>query len=148
MVRLRLEDLPRNIRQQVIERYGEDLAINAGAKKNRDVSPYAEMLGSALETRFPGRVRREYHPLKNRKFRIDFAFPDVLLAIEFDGYRHHGLSKKGFSEGLRRQNILTAHGWRFLRYSLTDVRDRLDSCLEEIARGVAVRGQDSSKSKT
>ncbi|QQD71906.1 DUF559 domain-containing protein [Acidithiobacillus ferrivorans] len=54
------------------------------------------------------------------------------VAIEFDGYRYHGFSKKGFKQGLERQNILVAHGWRVLRYTLTDVRDRLEVVIKEI----------------
>ena len=63
---------------------------------------------------------------------MDFAFPDEKLAIEFDGYRHHGFSKTGFHNGLARQNFLVTHQWRFLRYTLTDVRDRLDLVLKQI----------------
>lgn len=75
---------------------------------------------------------REYRPILGRRFRIDFAFPVQTVAIEFDGYRHHGFSKKAFRKGLERQNTLVSHGWPVLRYALTDVRDRLDALIKEI----------------
>lgn len=109
-----------------------DSKMVAGGKNDQIISPYANRLGEALDVRFVGRMKREYLPVQGRRFRIDFAFPVEKVAIEFDGYRYHGFSRKGFKQGLIRQNILVAHGWRVLRYTLTDVRDRLDGILLEI----------------
>ena len=142
MARLTLADLSPVIREQVMAQYGlHQYGIpskKAKAKKQAraTLSPYADMLGNALDARFPGRMLREYQPVKDRKFRIDFAFPMEKVAIEFDGYRYHGFSKKGFKQGLERQNILVAHGWRVLRYTLTDVRDRLDAVMAEIGQAL------------
>ena len=147
MSRITLNDLSPAIREQVMAQYGlhqyglHQYGIpskKAKAKKQAraTLSPYADMLGDALDARFPGRMLREYQPVKDRKFRIDFAFPMEKVAVEFDGYRYHGFSKKGFKQGLERQNILVAHGWRVLRYTLTDVRDRLDGVMAEIGRAL------------
>lgn len=138
MARITLKDLPPAIREQVIARYGVSPAKAKAPGKIKPkqvgaaVSPYAERLGDALDACFPARMLREYQPIQGRKFRIDFAFPTEKVAIEFDGYRYHGFSKKGFKQGLERQNILVRHGWRVLRYTLTDVRDRLDTVIQEI----------------
>ena len=141
MARLTLADLSPAIREQVMAQYGVAPCKGIRPKKKRPVkpkqigaalSPYADRLGDTLDIRFPGRMLREYQPISGRKFRIDFAFPMEKVAIEFDGYRYHGFSKKGFKQGLERQNILVAHGWRVLRYTLTDVRDRLDDVMTEI----------------
>jgi len=96
------------------------------------LSPYADRLLAALQERFPERVQAEYRPMAERRFRIDMAFPAERVGIEFDGYRHHGFSRSGFRLGLERQNLLVRHGWRILRYTLTDVRDRLDRVMAEI----------------
>ncbi len=138
MARLTLADLSPAMREQVMAQYGlHQYGITpkkAKAKKQAraTLSPYADLLGDKLDTGFPGRMLREYQPVQGRKFRIDFAFPMEKVAIEFDGYRYHGFSKKGFKQGLERQNILVAHGWRVLRYTLTDVRDRLEVVIKEI----------------
>lgn len=140
MARIVLNDLPPAIRDQVAVKYGLSTLAPKKVKPKQigaAISPYADMLGKVLDDRFPGRMLREYQPVTGRKFRIDFAFPMEKVAIEFDGYRYHGFSKKGFKQGLERQNILVAHGWRVLRYTLTDVRDKLDDVVAEIGQALA-----------
>ncbi|MBN6739037.1 hypothetical protein JKG47_00470 [Acidithiobacillus sp. MC6.1] len=122
-MRLRLKDFPENIRRQVREQTGPVTSAE---------SPYAERLGRLLEQAFPGMVEREVRTIPGRDFHVDFALPADGIAIEFDGYRSHGLSKKGFVEGLHRQNLLVLHGWRVLRYSLTDVRDHSAVIVEQV----------------
>ncbi|MBU2788650.1 DUF559 domain-containing protein [Acidithiobacillus sp. VAN18-1] len=124
-MRLRLKDLPENIRRQVREQAGPAESVE---------SPYAARLGRMLDEAFPGLVVAEHHPIPGRRYRVDFALPDDGIAIEFDGYRSHGLSKEGFVEGLRRQNLLVLHGWLVLRYSLTDVRDDPCAIVEQVCR--------------
>lgn len=131
---IRLSELSPETRKRIMSQCGEIPKVKRN--KLRLESPYAEILGQALERYFPGRVIREYAAIQGRRFRIDFAFPAERLAIEFDGYRHHGFSRRGFSQGLRRQNILMTEGWRVLRYTLTDVRDRLDILLEEVCHAL------------
>lgn len=140
MARLTLADLSPAIREQVMAQHGirtKEKRLVKPKHIGAALSPYADRLGGALDARFPGRMLREYQPINGRKFRIDFAFPMEKVAIEFDGYRYHGFSKKGFKQGLERQNILVAHGWRVLRYTLTDVRDRLDDVMTEIGAALA-----------
>jgi very-short-patch-repair endonuclease len=132
MSRIRLQDLAPAVQTRLGAQYGIRASRRAAG------SPFADRLGAALDARFPGRVRREYRPLADRRYRVDFAFPEERVAIEFDGYRHHGFSREGFRRGLVRQNALKMDGWSVLRYSLTDVRDRLDDILEEIARSLHV----------
>ncbi len=134
MGRITLRHLPADLRDRVCKEHG--IRREPRAQKGNSLSPYADCLGTALEKRFPGKVRREYRPLEHRRYRIDFAFPEEKVAIEFDGYRHHGFSREGFRKGLERQNDLVMAGWRVLRYSLTDVRDRMDAILEEIDRSL------------
>ena len=53
-------------------------------------------------------------------YRIDFAYPDVLLAIEVDGYDPHG-TRKAFDTDRARQNRLVLLGWTILRFTWTQV---------------------------
>jgi very-short-patch-repair endonuclease len=132
MSRIRLQDLAPAVQDRIGAQYGIRVSRRAAG------SPFADRLWAALDARFPGRVQREYQPLTDRRYRIDFAFPEEKVAIEFDGYRYHGFSRDGFRRGLIRQNALVMSGWRVLRYSLTDVRDRLEEILEEITRSLHV----------
>jgi hypothetical protein len=158
MARLQLKDLPPAIRAQVLAKYKEELnPLNDTASENRkkdgkdgrdrrdgknekakivkakkSISPYADILGARIDLEFPNRMTREFKPVDERRFRIDFAFVTEKVAIEFDGYRYHGLSTKGFKDGLQRQNILVKHGWLVLRYTLTDVRDNQEQIISDI----------------
>jgi very-short-patch-repair endonuclease len=48
--------------------------------------------------------------------RIDFAFPDVKVAIEIDGYETHS-GREVFEDDRARQNELVAAGWTVLRFT-------------------------------
>lgn len=54
------------------------------------------------------------------RFRIDFAYPELMLAIEVDGYRAHATAR-AFQSDLERQNALVAMGWTVLRFTWHDV---------------------------
>ena len=44
---------------------------------------------------------------------VDFAYPDIKLAIEAEGYRWHS-SRARWERDLERRNELTALGWRVI----------------------------------
>jgi very-short-patch-repair endonuclease len=78
-----------------------------------------------LEARFAQLVKRYGLPepvfqFEFGGFRIDFAFPHVLLAIEVDGYLAHA-SRAAFQADRERQNQLVAAGWAILRFTWEDV---------------------------
>jgi very-short-patch-repair endonuclease len=52
--------------------------------------------------------------------RVDFAYPDVLLAIEVDGFEVHA-TPAAMQADLERQNRLVAAGWTVLRFTWLDV---------------------------
>lgn len=63
---------------------------------------------------------------------IDFAYlrHPLKLAIEVDGYNTHAnsISRTQFSDQLIRQNHLVIDGWKILRFSYDDVKDRPRMC--------------------
>lgn len=63
---------------------------------------------------------------------LDFAFlrHTLKLAIEIDGYGPHynDLSRVQFSDQLIRQNHLVLDGWKVLRFSFDDVKNRPRMC--------------------
>jgi very-short-patch-repair endonuclease len=78
-----------------------------------------------LEPRFARLVRRFglpepvfQHPVGS--YRVDFAWPAVLLAAEVDGYAAHG-GRHQFQRDRDRQNALVAQGWTVLRFTWADV---------------------------
>jgi very-short-patch-repair endonuclease len=83
-----------------------------------------------LELQF-ARIARTYgiegyefqHPIRGERIRIDFAFPDVRLAIEVDDYETHG-TPMGFVHDRERQNRLVVLGWTVLRFTWHDLTRR------------------------
>lgn len=52
--------------------------------------------------------------------RVDFAYPDRLLAIEVDGHEVHA-TPQALQSDLNRQNALVSLGWTVLRFTWSDV---------------------------
>jgi very-short-patch-repair endonuclease len=57
--------------------------------------------------------------------RVDLAYPEHRLAIEYDGDHHRG--KASFYRDLARQNALRAEGWTVLRFTAADMYGDLDA---------------------
>lgn len=54
---------------------------------------------------------------------IDFAFPDVTVAIEIDGFAFHR-DTRTFQRDRVKRNLLTAKGWTVLNFTWADLVDR------------------------
>ena len=61
---------------------------------------------------------REYPVIQNGKeiYRLDFAYPDRMLAIEADSWEHHS-DRISWSKDQGRGNVLTPLGWRVLHFT-------------------------------
>ncbi|HUR49594.1 MAG TPA: DUF559 domain-containing protein, partial [Acidimicrobiales bacterium] len=55
--------------------------------------------------------------------RVDFAYPEWRLAIEFDGHDSHRTPAQ-LQRDLTRQNVLVTGGWTVLRFTWADVVER------------------------
>lgn len=77
-------------------------------------------------------VREMEHAVPGRKYRVDIAVPESMLAIEVDGWEWHGKHKGDFQRDRERQNLLTIHGWRILRFTAKDIRQDLAGCIEMV----------------
>lgn len=85
---------------------------------------------SLLEARFVDLTHRHDLPVPSFQHevwhagrfiaRIDAAYPDLLLAIEVDGFESHA-SPDAFQRDRTRQNYLVALGWTVLRFTWHDV---------------------------
>lgn len=78
-------------------------------------------------------VLREFHLLglyptpqfEIGRYRIDLAFPDMLIAIECDGQEWHS-SKEQIDRDKKRDDYLEKMGWRVIRMSGSDIYRRAD----------------------
>lgn len=74
--------------------------------------------------------------LGKRRFVLDLAFPDLLLAVEADGRSYHS-SEEQFQKDRERQNLLVNAGWRVLRYTWQDATEHSDRIVAEVRQAIA-----------
>ena len=69
-------------------------------------------------------VREHLFDVNNkRKWRFDFAWPEIMVALEVEGgvyVRGRHTSPSGFIKDLDKYNAATVQGWRVLRAERTD----------------------------
>ncbi len=70
---------------------------------------------------------------------VDFAYPDLKLAIEADGYRWH-TGRIRWEHDLARRNRLTALGWRTLHVTWSDIEQRSEELMARIAAAAVPLG--------
>jgi very-short-patch-repair endonuclease len=107
-------------------------------------------LTQACQDRFGSRFQivPEYPgSVPGRRFKLDIAFPDQKVAIEIDGWAHHGKHKAAHAKDRDRQNLLVLSGWRILRYSIGQIANDMDLCLSQIETLLATtRGEENNDS--
>ena len=99
--------------------------------------------------------KAEYRFLKKRRFRFDFAWPDIMIAMEVEGgvWMKGGgghTTGKGYTRDLEKYNLATLHGWKVYRFTTQDVtkeiaisfmsnilinKTRMEESYEDISRG-------------
>lgn len=123
-------------------------ALNALLKTLAD-EPAAE---SALEvlvarllraTDLPKPQRQVEVAANGKRYRLDFAWPDHLVALECDGEKWH----TDFERNRRRWSAITAAtGYRFVFATWKRINDEPDQLVAEIRRRTGRRGEDRSPS--
>ena len=68
----------------------------------------------------------------SRRYRLDFAYPSLRLAIEVDGWSAHFAPEQQRYDN-RRANALTRAGWTVLHYDWWEVTDDAERVADEIA---------------
>lgn len=95
---------------------------------------------SALEQRLARAIRHSSLPtpvlqhrlqLRDRSIRFDFAYPDLRLAIEVDGYAWHG-DRIGLERDKRRDIEARLAGWNVMRFTWGQVMFELEWVMEAI----------------
>ena len=91
-----------------------------------------DILWAAVAAHIDNAVREFENAVPGRKYRLDIALPDARLAIEVDGWEWHGKHKGDFTRDRERQNLLTLHGWRILRFTAGQIRRDIQACIKMI----------------
>lgn len=126
-------------------------ALANGGRRPRGAGILAELLDdfpgisteSVLETLVWGLLRDGGVPQPERQYqvrdasgvvvaRLDFAYPDALVAIEADGHAYHS-TRRDWHRDRERQNILVRLGWKVYRITWDDATRRSRQVVSDIA---------------
>lgn len=66
-------------------------------------------------------------------FRVDAVWPAHRIAVELDGWQHHH-DRHAFERDRERDAVLTAAGWRVVRFTYRQVTARPDSVIRTLRR--------------
>ena len=107
----------------------------------RERHPGSTPPASSLESKVASLLRRvglpppvSQHEIRDQGkllARVDFAYPEAMVAIEADGYRYHS-GKMAWQRDRVRRNALTTRGWRVLHVTWDDLQKRPDEVTAEI----------------
>lgn len=138
----------RSIARQIIK---EDRQRNTGRRLQKEAAarpeskrvetPFGGFWMSPIEVELYDAMRKEgLSP--NPQFRIeayyvDFAFPDIKLAIEADGAAYHSDDRK--ERDRRRDGFLWSRGWTVKRFYGTTIHNKAGNCAFVIKREVQSR---------
>ena len=103
---------------------------------------------SALETRLSRLLRRHHFPQPQRQVevrdgqgfvgRVDFAYPELKIAIEVQSYRWHS-SRAAWHSDTDRLNRLQAFGWIIIQVTYEDLERRPDVVARRIRDAIDLR---------
>jgi len=107
---------PPKSRQNAPQQRGKPLKVSAPKKGSEG----EEMLAMQLHVKKIGDWKREYRFSPPRRWRVDFAWPDKMLAVEIEGGIWTGgrhTRGAGFENDCLKYNALSLAGWRLLRFT-------------------------------
>ena len=112
--------------------------LPAGAAETES-GPEARLLTLLEDSSLPTAVPQFEVLVAGARYRLDFAIPQVLVAVEYDGHEFHSTEEQRKHDAIR-QERLEAAGWLVLRFDRTDLyRPDNGAVLREVA--TAVRNQ-------
>lgn len=80
-------------------------------------------------------LTEEHKFLEDRKFRFDFALPDIKVGIEIEGglyAKGRHTSVIGYNKDCEKYNLATLNGWRVLRFTEKMLDQDPMGCIEQV----------------
>lgn len=122
--------------------------VRAGSHSHLELVGVRALLAAGL----PPPQRQHEIRLAAGRLHVDLAWPEVKLAVEFDGAAYHS-GRDDWQRDLRRDAALVTLGWVVLRFSYADISERPARCVAQIAAAYRQRlhgvpGADTSRPGT
>jgi very-short-patch-repair endonuclease len=114
-----------------VARYTREVVQSRGWQPGTDLENAAVMRLSMV---FQHRQVRQQHRIGS--YRVDFAWPDLMVALEIDGWHHR--SPEGAAHDAQRDAWLRGQGWIVLRVDNRHGLDNMDLQLVRICRLIKV----------
>ena len=106
--------------------------IPAGVQHIRNILTAAEEMG-----KFEFVAEYRFHD--KRRFRFDFAIPDLKIAIEYEGLNSEKSGHTtigGYTSDCTKYNLAAIDGWRILRYTAVNYTDFGNDIREIVAKAL------------
>ena len=85
---------------------------------------------------------REYRPIKGRRFRADFYWPHLKVAVEIEGgtwVKGRHVRGKGYEDDCKKYNLFAAQGILTLRYTTSMLKRNGLACIEQVKEVIGER---------
>jgi very-short-patch-repair endonuclease len=105
------------------------LQVLAKVEEAETYSPIERMFIDKWHAIYVNSITPQYN-VPGFRYRVDFAFPDDKIAVELDGYEYHS-NKEQFTNDRKRQREMELAGWRFIRFSGSEVYKNTDACVRQ-----------------
>lgn len=100
-----------------------------------DVDFWLEWHHQALNLLYP--LSPQYW-VKNREYRMDFAYPPLRVGIELDSYTYHS-DRETFTRDRQRQREIEADGWHIIRFSGDEILADVVKCVKDAAALIGIQ---------
>ncbi len=88
---------------------------------------------AAAAAKLPSAVVQYPVTVEDRRYIIDFAYPEQMVGVELDGWRFHG-SRRAWEADIKRANALVAAGWQVIRGTWRGVQRNPHTLLSQVSR--------------
>ena len=119
-----------NRRTSVIRVLLEERGVETRSAESR---PEMRLHRVLVAAGLPAPVQQHPVTVAGEHFRLDLAYPDRLLAIEYDGWDFHR-SRSAFDRDRRRDRLLQLAGWTVLRFTSRTSDDELVATVARFVR--------------
>lgn len=84
---------------------------------------------------------REYRFIAGRRFKADFAWPDLGIIVEYQGGGERGAHQriKGYTKDRERQNLAALHGWLVIEITPLMLKDLEGYLFEPLRSAFRIR---------
>jgi hypothetical protein len=115
------------------------LAERGGGPLKAESRPEIRVLRVIADASLPAPVQQHPVVVDGDRFRLDFAYPDEMVAIEYDGWDAHR-ARTAFDRDRRRDRKLQVAGWTVLRITSQTSATELVETLRAFVRNGPVMG--------